>query len=249
MKTKYLILIGFGLFFCNSIYSQNIIDQLKQFYKNADMDCYINKIQKNVNDFFILDNKNWGRDKYGILPLKIELHKEEIVPMLTIQFINTETFNFGDDIYNYITIDSCIVFTLACVDKKMNVTAIANFFDGVNGYDDIDKNFKFKNIFMKIKFKHIIKNINKQKPELILYCHILNGWSDYNGFMYIKNGKIYVYRLYEKDIYELNDYIRKFFSLDRIRSLNYSFIPMIYQKDESSRLTGHTPENEKLICP
>ena len=116
MRTKYVVLIGFGLFFCSNIYSQNIIEQLKQFYDNADMDCYLTKIQKNVNDYFILDNEIWGRDKYGIPPQKIELHKEEIVPMLTIQFVNTDLFNRDDDIYNYIAIDSSIVFTLACVD-------------------------------------------------------------------------------------------------------------------------------------
>jgi len=251
MKTKYGVLIGFGLFFCNSIYSQNIIGQLKQFYKNADMDCYLAKIQKNVNDYFILDNKNWGRDKYGILPQKIELHKNEIVPMLTIQFVNTDSFNFDKDIYNYITIDSTIVFTLACVDKKMNVTAFANFFDGVNGYWNIEKIFQYKNFFKEKKLNHIIKNINKQNPELILFCHSLLGFGflGNNGFMFVKNGKIYVYRVIEKDIYELNDYLRKFFSLDLIRSLNYAFIPVIYKNDQSTRRTGHTPKDEKIICP
>jgi hypothetical protein len=247
MKIKH-IMLGVGLFFCNNIYSQNITNELIQFSKNADMDCYIAKIQKNINDYFILDNKNWGRDKYGIIPPKIELQKDEIVPMLTIQFINTDSFNLNNDIYNYITIDSTIVFTLACVNKKMKVFAFAHFFDGINGYYEIDKDPQSNNFFKTLKFKHIISNINKQKPELILYCHVLSGFQDDNGFMYVKNGKIYVYRVIEKDIYELNDYIRRFFSLDRIRNLNNTFIPMIYQLDQSTRIAGHTPENEKLLC-
>jgi len=139
MRTKYFAIIGLGLFFWNSIHAQNVIEQLKQFYKKADMDCYIAKIQKNVNDYFVLDNKIWGRDKYGIPSQKIEFHKEEIVPMLTIQFVNTDSFNYCDDIYNYITIDSSIVFTLACVDKTMIVTAFAHFFDWASGYYEIDK--------------------------------------------------------------------------------------------------------------
>jgi len=249
MKIKYIVFIAIVLLFCNNIFSQNIIEQLKEFYKNADMDCYIAKIQKNVNYYFILDNQNWGRDKYGILPQKVEFNKNEIVPMLTIQFINTDSFNINDDIYNYITIDSVIVFTLAIVDKRMNVQAFANFFDGVNGYYEIDKGPSIKNFLEKLKFKHIVKNINRQKPELILYSHVLCGFHDNNGFMFVKNGKIYVYRVVEKDIYELNEYIKRFFSLDRIRSLNYTFIPSIYQEDESTRRTGHTPENEKMICP
>jgi len=248
MRTKYVVLIGFGLFFCSNIYSQNIIEQLKQFYDNADMDCYLTKIQKNVNDYFILDNEIWGRDKYGIPPQKIELHKEEIVPMLTIQFVNTDLFNRDDDIYNYIAIDSSIVFTLACVDKKMNVKAFAHFLEPASGYYEIDKDPSIKNFIEKKKFKHIIKNINNQKPELILYSYVLCGFHDSNGFMFIKNGKIYLYRIDENDIYELNDYILRFFSLDRIRNLNYSYKPIIYQSDQSPRRTGHTPENEKIIC-
>jgi hypothetical protein len=249
MRTKYLVLMGFGLFFCNSIYSQGIVYKLKQFYQNADMDCYIAKIQKNVNDYFVLDNKIWGRDKHGIPPQKIELHKEEIVPMLTIQFINTDSFNFNDNIYNHIAIDSSIVFTLACIDKKMNVTAFAHFFEWASGYYEIDKDPSIKNSHERMKFKHIIKNINKQKPEMILYSNVLCGYHDDNGFMFVKNGKIYVYRVIEKDVYELNDYIQKFFSLDRIRELNYSYKPIIYQLDQSPRRTGHALENEKIICP
>lgn len=249
MKAKFALLLAIELSFCIFIHSQNVTDQLLQFYNDADMDCYLAKIQKNINDYFVLDNKIWGRDKYGILPQRIELHKDEIVPMLTIQFVNTDSFNFNDDIYNYITIDSSIVFTLACVDKKMNVTAFAHFFDGVNGYWNIEKIFQCKNFFKEKKLNHIIKNINKKDPELILYSKVLSDFHDNNGFMYVKNGKIYVYRVIEKDIYELNDYIRRFFSINRIRKLNYSYIPIIYQNDQSTRRTGHTPENEKIICP
>jgi len=250
MKATNLVLIGFLLSFCNCIYAQHITEQLKQFHENADMDCYLTKIQKNVNDFFVIETQMFGGDKYGIQPRKIEIQKEKIVSMLTIQFINTESFNLNDDIYNYITIDSSVVFTLACVDKKMNVTAFANFFDGLYGYYEISKDPSIENFCEKMKFKHIIKNINKQKPEFIIYCNSLRGSCDNNGFMYIKNGKIYVYRVIEKDVYELNDYIRRFFSLDRIRKLNYNFIPLIYQLDlnPSSRRTGHTPKNEIMIC-
>lgn len=95
-----------GLSFCSNIYSQNIIEQLKQFYLKADMDCYLPKIQNNVNDYLVLDNKSWRLDKYDIPPQKIEINKNETFPMLTIQFVNTDSFNFNDNIYNYITVDT-----------------------------------------------------------------------------------------------------------------------------------------------
>lgn len=249
MKTKYIVFIATGLFFCSNIYSQNIIEQFKQFVKNADMDCYIAKIQKNVNDYFVLENKTWGNDKYGIVPQKIDLRKDEIVPLLAIQFVNTDTFNLNDDIYNYITIDSAIVFTFACVDKKMKVHGFAHFYDGVNGYYEIDKDPSIRKNSERIRLKHVIKNIQRQKPELILYNHVLCGFHDSDGFMFVKDGKIYVYRIANNDIHELNEYIRKFISLERIRKLNYAFIPIIYQNGQSTRRTGFTPENEKIICP
>ena len=254
MRLKYYISIILSLLLYDNIYAQNIVEQLKQFYSNADMDCYIAEIQKNVNEYFVLENKIWGLDKIGIPPQKIELHKEEIVPMLTIQFINTDSFDLNDDIYNYIAIDSSIVFTLAIVDKRMNVKAFANFYCYVCGYLEIYNGLSIKNFFKRKYLTHVIKNINKQKPEAILYSsaldiEVLCGIDDYNGFMYIKDGKIYVYRVIEKKSYELNDYIRKFLTLDMIRHLNYSYKPIIYELDQSSpRRTGNTPENEKLKC-
>jgi hypothetical protein len=249
MKKKCFILILSGLLLYNCNYAQKVTEQLNQFYKNADMDCYISKIQKNVNDYFILDNKIWGRDKYSIPPQKIELHNHEVVPMLTIQFVNTDTYNYNDDIYNFISIDSSIVFTLACVDKRMNVTAFANFFVWVSGYYEIGKDPSIKNPFDRMRYKHVIKNIYKQKPEIILFSHVLCGFHDDNGFMYIKNGRIYVYRPIERDVFELNEYIHRFFSLDRIRKLNYTYLPIIYQTDQVPRRTGQTHDNEKIMCP
>lgn len=228
MKVKLVIFFVFGLFFCNDLESQDIIEQLKHFYEKADVDCYIDEIQKNVNMSIDVDNKNWGRDKYGIFPQKIVLRKEEIVPMLTIQFINTDTFNLNDNIYDHITIDSTIVFTLACVDRKMNVYAFAHFFDGVNGYYEIDNDRSIKNFFKRKRLKHVIKNILKQIPDLILYSHVLCGFHDDNGFMFVKDGKIFVFHIEKKGIYELNAYIKHFFDLERIRGLNHGFVPNIY---------------------
>jgi hypothetical protein len=129
----------------------------------------------------------------------------------------------------------------------MDVKAFAHFFEGVNGYHVIE-NLYPNRWGKRIKLKKIINNIKKQESELILYCHSLAGFHDTNGFMYIKNEKIFVYRVFEKDAYELNEYVRRFFSLKRIRDLNYRFIPLIYQDGKSTRKTGNAPEDQKLIC-
>lgn len=245
MKIKYLIIIA--VFTYQTSHSQNVVAELKHFYNNAPLDCYIDKIKKNINEECML--KNQGLSLFRIPPLdEINLNKDNTVFMLAVQFVNTETFNFSDDIYNYISIDSSRVFTLACVDHKKNVHAFANFFGGIYTYYDIKRDDPSVSNLSKKRLSRVILNITKQNPELILYCHSLEGWNDDNGFMYIKGNKIYVYNVPNGKIFELNDFIHKFYSLKKARDLNLEFIPLLYSDCISTRRTGHAPENEKMIC-
>ncbi|MCD2424455.1 hypothetical protein LQ567_16870 [Niabella pedocola] len=275
MKIRYLFFSLLTILPFQKSKAQAVVEQLKRFYKKADVNCYLAKIEKNVNDYFVLENKNWGRDKNGIPPDKVDLHDNKIVyyrygnggklshkdeykvvPMLTVQFVDTESLKEKEDIYKHITIDSSIIFTLACVDDKMKTMAFANFYGGTFGYLDLEQGFNRKGSLNIPNLKQVINNINKHNPELILYSQALathsngvTGTSDSNGFMFIKNGKIYVFRVNERDVYELNDFINKFFTLNRIRDLNEASVPLIYQKGELTRRTGNTPEMEKLSCP
>jgi hypothetical protein len=244
MKIGYMMIL-FGIFFCGNSYSQDIISHLKKFYEEADLDCYKNEAQNNIKVEYDSLYQWWNITDKTMLPVpKIDLHKERIIPMLTIQFINTEKFDYSDNIYNYITIDSIIVFTFACTDKKMNVFAFINFFDGKHAYCKVGNRTKIDR-----RLKMIIKNINKQQPELILFCSALMGFSDRNGFMYMKDGKIFVYSVIDGNILELNEYIRKFYRLDSVRRFNHVVIPIMYQKNETMRRNGNTPANEIQICP
>jgi len=244
MKKKVVLCI-FMLILSVNLFSQNTVYQLKTFYEAADMDCYLDKMEENINKSHL-----YLRDSMGFFaPLQFELHKKEVVPMLSVNFVNTDSFNIGDNIYDYIAIDSCVVFNLALVDKRMNVTGFAHFWDGVYGYSE----YKYleHNLFKRCKLKHIIRNINKEEAEVILYCHTLRHFtSDNYGFMYIKESKIYVYRVIEKDVYELNNYLLIFYDVEYIRSLNYKMIPFMYRKDcNYVRHTEVIMENEKMICP
>ncbi|MEI6752543.1 MAG: hypothetical protein WCK78_05185 [Paludibacter sp.] len=247
MKIIYILLLA--VFFNQLVYSQSIINELKKFYHNAPIDCYIDKIKKNIMDEDALHSQ-------GLLfptlipPTKINLNKDNIVPILTIQFVGTENFNYGNNIYNHICIDSSRVFMMACVDNNMNVYGFANYFGGFHTYYDVKFDETISSPIVKLKLKHLIRNINKQNPELILYCHVLAGWGDnsYNGFMFIKGNNIYVYNFPNGKIFELNNFIHKYYSLKRVRDLNHEFIPIIYSNCSATRRTGHTPENEKMIC-
>ena len=252
-----------GMFLGINTYSQDIVSVIKDFYKNADMNCYINKAQKRMMEEYKL-LAQWD-SIYGVHypPPEIDLHQSIIVPVLNVQFLNMENYNYSDDIYDYIAIDSVWVFSFVCVDKKIKEYAAVNFPAPSGSYYEINN---LPKAFRKKSNLIMIKNlINRHKPELILRCAKLAGGiggkkACDDGYMYIKGDKIYKFVMYDGKSYELNEFFRKgprtdsiydYLNLDNIRLyLCKSYIPLIYRKDErDSRRTGNAPENEKMICP
>lgn len=234
-----------GLLFCGNIFSQDIISRLKTFYNDADMDYYTGIIEKNVWDCYKAQCDKWNVDE-SVNPPRTDLLKGKTVPMLALQFVNMEDFDLGENIYDHIAIDSTRVFTLACVDDQMKVLAFANYYDGTYAWSDMESVRPGD----AEKLEPVIRNINERQPELILFCHSLKRPRDLNSFMYIKDGLIYVYRVNEDEVFELNDYIRQFFTNEDIRNLGYTDVPFIYQfyeKQEPLRRTGTAPESRKMI--
>lgn len=116
-----------------NVYSQHpTISKLKSFAAEADMSYYINKAQQNLIDDYNLQCSHFGRA--DISQLELDLHKEKLVPILTVRFINTENYNYEDNIYDYMEVDTVRDFAFACVDKRMKVNCFANFLDGVYAY-------------------------------------------------------------------------------------------------------------------
>lgn len=248
MKVKHLIIIV-SMFISVDAYSQEIISVLKDFYMDADMDCYTAMAKKRMMDEHYLRGK-WSSiyQEYAPSP-DIVLNKNNSVPILNVKFINTKDYNYFDDMYDHITIDSVWAFTFFRVDKRMKVDAVINLAMPSSTYF-IDKTDFAGNTKGTTR---LLKRINKNNPELILRCAaLMGGFGKYvdDGYMYIKGDKIYKYVMYDRKSYELNDYFRNFLRIEDTRCyLNITYIPLIYQKDENSRHTGNAPENEKMICP
>lgn len=245
MKTKYITLLITFLMLGNS-YAQNTVSNLQNFVKNADMNCYMAKIQKNISDCHKAQC-DYFKVPVTTNPPKVGFLKGKTVPMLVVQFVNMDNYDLSKNIYDHITIDSTRVFTLACVDNNMNVLAFANYYDGTYAYSEV----KTERPEQIERLEQVIKNINSQEPETILFCHSLKDFHDLNSFMFIKAGKIYVYRVVEGDVFELNEYIRQFFQEDKIHSLSNTNVPFIYQhydKVKPTRKTGDTPEKYKMLC-
>lgn len=253
-------------------FSQSIINTLLHFADNADMDCYYSMIQSNVNTYFSQEHHNYGRDvsipKQNIAITKnaqnvvitanlLDINQNrlhlrsvsmDIVPLLAIQFVNTDVFQMEDCIYDYISIDSTIVFALACVDLKKRVKAFVHFFDGYSGYESMEsyKNYP-NNIAHNIKkMRLIIKRINKYNPDLLLVTNIL--CRNMGDVLFVKGSNIFIYDLSCNKSFELDGYIKKKYSLTEIRSLNRKYIPYIYSDKMMVKTTGNTHINQINIC-
>ena len=254
MKIKYLFIIA-GVFLSNNTYSQEIINVIKDFYKNADMNCYIDKAQKRMMEEYelIAQQSQWDSIfRSHVPPPNIDLHQGNTIPILNIQFVNTENYSYTNNIYNYITIDSIWAFTFFHIDKRMKINAIVNNAATYVTYFIYDKKSRYDRKWQYEETK-FLKSINKQKPELILRCAIISGGFGKkfdDGYMYVKDDKIYKYVMHNGKSYELNEYFRMT-HLENTRSyLNLSYIPLIYQKEErDTRRTGNAPKNEMMICP
>jgi hypothetical protein len=245
MNAKYFISLFIGLLFGGNVFSQDIVSELKKFYREADMDYYTAKIEKNVWDCYKAQCEKWKVDE-SVNPPRTEQLKGKTVRMLAVQFVDMDTFQLSDNIYGHITIDSTRVFTLACVDEEMNVLAFANYYDGEYAWADI-KSLRPTDT---LQLRTVIKNIQARQPELILFCHSLRKPNDLNAFMYVKEGEIYVYRVREGDAFELNNYVRQFLGMEEIRRLNYIAVPFVYQfyeKEASIRRTENTPKSLKIL--
>lgn len=224
MKTKYITLI-IALLLCGNTYAQHIVSDLQKFYKDADMNHYLGKIQQNMLDCHKAQCEYWNVPE-STNPPNMDLLKGKTIPMLAVRFVDMESYDSTEDIYNHITIDSTRVFTLACVDKNMTVLAFANYYDGTYAYTDV----KGERPGQIEKLEQVIKEINNHKPETILFCHSLRTAHDLNSFMYIKNNKIYVYRVNEGDTVELNDYVDRFLTERQTRNLSKIAVPFVLQK-------------------
>ncbi len=160
---------------------------------------------------------------------------------------NTEKYNFEDNIYNYLIIDSLRTFIIVCVDEKMNVTGITDVGEPgtyVNFKDDFYYSKKQRK-----QMRDIIRNINKEKPDLLLFCK--NWWG---SFLYIKGDSIYHYSVKTGKSKEFNKNIRECPDINMIRRSNRIIWP--YSKKFGSkslpsfyRYAGRTPPDEVRMCP
>ena len=232
MKLRYLLYVSVLLF--NSVaYSQNVVEQFKDFYTKSDFDCYIDSYQK---ECAIRYGENTEQFKERCWFSKF--NKENMVFILNVQFANTELYNFEDDIYNYLVVDSTMPFSIAFVDKKMNVSGIWT----LSRYPYLSTVKKRDKIH-----RDQLKEINKEDPELILFFPNI-GVRGSSYLHYIKDGKIYVFNLQSHISYELNKFTRSDFSSFTLSTVRQQS-RIIDMQTNTVRYGGHTPSELVRVCP
>lgn len=251
MKLKWIICIAL-LFFLNAVYGQSKIDFFKEFYNNADTTCYMQRIQKDIDSF-----DAWLKDSVPLLshgmqpwyePANIDLKKENKIFALAISLVNTENYRFEDNIYDYLVIDSTRTFIIVTVDNKMNVTGITDISD-IGSYQDVKSDLYYLKKKKKKRVRELIKNINKQSPDLIMYLDELSG-----TFLFIKGDKIFVYDPMKGEGQEFNEHVKEHLQIDFVRRLNQvsfrykNWLKGDYSDPSFYRLTGNTPPDELRIC-
>lgn len=251
MKTHYLIIILF-LLCCQNGFSQNdVISRFKEFYAKSDLDCYEQKIQQDLNKFdrWLVDtlpSLNTLPQQVEYRPANIDLRKERKFFILAVTLANTDNYRFEDNIYDYLIIDSLRTFIAACVDEKMNIKGLTDI-DELGSFFDLKDNFYYYKRKQRKQLSQVIKNINKENPDLILFCNAF-----YGSFLYIKGDKIYLISNGRKK--EFNEEVRECPDINMIRRSNTILYPYRKHFEVDShplfyRKTGHTPPNEVRICP
>lgn len=275
---KHLLILFFIALVGGNAYGQNIIGYLKSFCNDANMNCYYEMIQRNVNLFFHQDHESWKREEHNIPCPNIEIQTDandtilitksvysnsgdfikseitHIIPLVSIQFINTDKFNIEDNVYEYLSLDSTVVFTLASVDKKNNISSFLHFFDGYTGYERVECHSLafFKKIYPKYlaqyrkNLPYAIKRIQQHNPDLIMITHF--GNENIGRFLFVKNFDIYYYDVVNDTEVELNTFLKQNYKLAQLRTLNKKCIPYIYSNMGAKAISNNTPKLPINLC-
>jgi hypothetical protein len=256
MKRLFAICMGFFLWSCLPVISQEIsLQEVVEFYKNADIDCYKDKIQHGMESFDC-----WLRDTFPQMtnfeslcsPSDINLKEHEAIHLVRLCFYNMSNFNDTSSIYNHIIIDSLYCVMLAPVDKKGKPIGLTDVENTPYSY----VNFKHtKNVTINSYQKglnSLLKLSRRNHAEALVYLSYASGLM---RFGYIANNKIYLCSRFNSQSFELDSSFKQsvlntkygIFHSDKIPVSEYEYWNKI-RKDDSSFFTGHTPPEKIRLC-
>lgn len=203
-------------------------------------------------------------DNFSIRPRPkyVDLKKENKVFFLSICLRDLDHFQSGDNIYDHIIVDSTRTFIVACLDDSLDIIGISDLDDkgsfesarewvqfhyaGSTGHFQPD--MKTDKLYHKNFFRRLL---GMETDALLHFNHATP-----DEYLYIKDGKIYVYKNDFEDV-EFQEYMEaryKILTRSEDLPLFARFYEFVHPQERegrrglSDRKTGNTPKSELRIC-
>ena len=231
MKKIFAILI-FNNLFALSSNSQSLIQQIHEAYKAIDSVMYI----ENIIQSYIEEDKKKSKESYEFslilssidLNHKDSMHRKIIIDSLHNYYLN-DTKKWREDRVNNFSSsleDESVQYVLNLIIQdgnklkvdtgklRFNLFYFDNDFKGrlfiytENGrYSWHDSRYRTFSRKLGRNAPRVFRRIMRKKPQYLLYCPALEGM---NTILYMKEDRIFVYRIVQMKEYELNDYIERY---------------------------------------
>ena len=215
MKNSIFIFIVF-VFFFETISSQNFVESINKYYKEStdNKEDFISEWVTNEEKELDSISKLHNWDKNIVFGSSVFLTDfDNSIVMLLTSICNTADYTFEKDIYNYLCLNNPYPIGIAFL--KENETCMYLINNSLGEVDDILLPTRKKK---KKKIPKAIPEILKRNPDAIFKCSPLS--IRYSVTLYTKDNLIYAFRDAYGDTYELNEYIKKFYTEKEIISFS-----------------------------
>ena len=239
-------------------FSQPIpVDSIVAFYKNVDVECYKEKINRGMKDF-----DKWLTDTFPQLtilhspysPSDIDLREHNAIPIVALKYYNMKNISENEDIYDHLIIDSSRCVILIPLDEKNNPLGITDVIGDTYSYLSFQnkENMHYYHAWGKLVNKYL-KICRKVAPDAYVYIDDL-----YPRFGYVLNGKILLVMYKQKRPIELSEFVKEIYKRpgahdlfrksDRIHESEREYWNTESSKQNDHKLTGHTPKERLRLC-
>ncbi|MDO9154106.1 MAG: hypothetical protein Q7U47_10455 [Paludibacter sp.] len=223
---KKITVTTLSLFMTSILYGQSIVENIKKQFSILDSINYIENVKseykqniektiKETNDLIIELNRNDSLNLQLRAAMKYNLESDisknasfsDFISMITnskILFVlNFEIHTTKIHTNDYFKIEPhYFKYHLYCFDKKKYPSNYVFFYSG-----ELDSYSNYPTFSRKYlsQVQYAYKMVMRKEPQYLLFC-----WTLPNSVVYVLNDKIYVYRVMQRKIYELDEYVKLF---------------------------------------
>ena len=239
------------------------VDSIVAFYRNADIDCYKEKLYKGMKEY-----DKWLEDtfpklvqKWDLLPNPfyspsgIDIREYDVIHFVVLNYYNMENYSEKDNIYDHIIMDSTRCLLLVPLDdmrKPMGITEFGERYTYISFTNKDDVNYRCMRKYKKY-LKSFLKTARKHNAQALVALQTIG--SKYDDIGFVKNDRIY---FCWPDPVELNKVVQQDLKdglYELIRGRDHIVLPE-YREDITNGCvgptrktkTGHTEKRNLRIC-